>query len=202
MITILDVVNSCLATLGEAPLNTLLEPHEFRGTAQKSLDRASRRIQSRGWWYNTEVATFSPSPVNANVQLPTDCLKWQSGTRKTDTLVRGTPQPWIVQRGTRLYDTRTRSFELTEDVAGELVREVPFEDLPSVMADYIAAEAVLRFQSDYDADNSKRQELTQDWQLARIEANSENIRQANVNLLGNSVRLSRIKSVTRRARYN
>ena len=201
MATTLDVVNECLATLGEAPLNTILEPHEFRGTALKAIEKASKRIQASGWWYNVEAATFNPAPTTGHIQLPTDCLKWQSGVRKTDTLVRGTPKPWIVQRGSRLYDTRERTYVITEEVIGEITREIPFEELPSVMNDFIAAEAVLKFQSSMDADNNKRQELTQSWGVCRVAANSENIRQAGVNLVNSNSRLSRIKAATRTLRY-
>ena len=201
MASTLDVINDCLASMGEAPLNTLLEPHELKGSAQKSLSRASRRIQSTGWWYNLEAATFSPAPVTGHIQLPGDTLKWQSGVRTSDQLVRNQPKPWLVERGLRLYDTRSRTFVITEDVTGELVREVPFEDLPAVINDFVAAEAVLKFQSNFDADNNKRAELTQAWQLARIEAKAENIRQLGINLLNNNSRLSRIKAVTRRLRY-
>lgn len=198
MATILEVVNECLATMGETPLNTLNEPHEFKASAQRYLARANRRIQSSGWWCNVESATLSPAPSTLHVTLPGDGIAWRSGSRTPDTLHRGKPQPWLVQRGSRLYDTRTRSFSITEDAVGELVREVPFEDLPGVLNDYVAAEAVLRFQSSFDADNSKRQELTQAWTLARIAANSENIRQAGVNLIGSSSRLARIKAKSRR----
>ena len=200
-ITTLDVVNQCLGTLGEAPLNTLLEPHEFRGTAQKALNTANNRLQSVGWWFNTEAATFDPAPVTGFIQLPGDCLKWQSGVRSSDLLVRGQAKPWLVQRGSRLYDTRTRTFEITESVTGELIREVAFEDLPSVIASYIAAEAVLKFQSSYDADNSKRQELLGEWKLCRSDANAENTRQQGVNFINNNSRLQRIKSAVRRLRY-
>jgi hypothetical protein len=115
--------------------------------------------------------------------------------------VRQQPKPWLVERGGRLYDTRTRTYIITEDVTGELVREVPFEQLPAVLNDYIAAEAVLRFQSSYDADNSKRQELTQALGLCRMEANAEQTRQSAINMINNNTRLSRIKAVTRRLRY-
>lgn len=198
--TTLDVVNECLASMGEAPLNTLQEPHEFKSAAQKALNRANRSIQAKGWWCNTEAATFSPAPVTGFIQLPGDCLKWQSNVRTSDTLVRQQAKPWLVERGGRLYDTRTRTYAITEDVTGELVREVPFEQLPSVLSDYIAAEAVLKFQSNYDADNSKRQELTQSWNSCRIEANAEQTRQLGVNFLNSNTRLSRIKAVTRRYR--
>lgn len=199
MATILDVVNECLGTLGESPLNSLLEPHEFRGTAQRELAAASRRIQARGWWYNLEAATLNPGP-DGQVYLPGDCLKWQSGVRSVSTLVRGAAKPWLVQRGQRVYDTSTQSYIITESVTGELVRELPFDLLPAVINDYIAAEAVLKFQSSFDADNSRRQELVQRWTLARTEANAENTRQLAVNIINSNPRLSRIKRVTRAVR--
>lgn len=200
MASILDVVNECLATMGEAPLNTLTEPHEFKSSAQRKLDRASRRIQATGWWFNLEAITLQPAPVTGFITLPGDCLKWESGVRSSDTLVRAQAKPWLVQRGLRLYDTRNRTFSINEEVTGELVRFIAFDDLPPVVNDYIAAETVLKFQSDYDADNSKRQELSEAAKITRMEARAEQIRQSKVNFLNNNSRLARIKNVTRR--YN
>ena len=200
MASTLDVVNECLATLGEVPLNTLAEPHEYKASAQRYLARANRRVQSVGYWFNTEVAVLPPSPATGHITLPADASSWRSGSRARDTLTLGAPQPWLVQRGTRLYDTRTRSYTHTEDAKGELIREVPFEELPPVANDAVAAEAVLRFQSSFDADNSKRQELGQSWAMATTALKAENIRQAGVNLIQSSSRLQRIKS--RSARYN
>lgn len=201
MATTLDIVNDCLATMGESPLNTLLEPHEFKPAALRELTKANRQIQSPGWWFNTEAITLAPAPVTGHIQLAGDVVKWQSGVRTTDTLVRGQPKPWIVQRGTRLYDTRLRSFTLDEEVVGVVVRLIAYEDLPPVAQDYVGAQAVLRFQSNFDADNSRRQELQQAWQLARQLANSEEIRQQAINAIDNNSRLQRVKRVTRAARY-
>lgn len=200
MASTLDVVNECLATLGEVPLNTLAEPHEFKASAQRYLSRANRRVQQKGFWFNTEAAVFPPSPATGHITLPADAISWRSGSRARDTLTLAAPQPWLVQRGTRLYDTRTRSYVHTEDATGELIREVPFEELPPVANDAVAAEAVLRFQSSFDADNSKRQELGQAWALTITALSAENIRQAGVNLISSNARLQRIKS--RSARYN
>ena len=200
MLTTLDVVNQCLGTIGEAPLNTLLEPHEFRGTAQKALATANYQIQSRGWWFNTEASTLSPAPITGFITLPGDTLKWQAGVRSSDLLVRGQAKPWLVQRGSQLYDTRRRTYEIIEDVTGELVREVPFESLPPVMSSFVASQAVLKFQSSFDADNSKRQELLEEWKLYRSESNAEQTRQLGVNLINNNSRLQRIKSAVRRLR--
>lgn len=201
MATTLDLVNDCLATMGESPLTTLAEPHEFKSAALRKLSKANRDVQSQGWWFNTEAITLSPAPVTGHIQLAGDIIKWQSGVRSTDLLVRGTPKPWLVQRGTRLYDTRLRSYSLTEEVTGEVTRLLPYEDLPPVAQDLVSAQAVLRFQSDFDADNSRREELMQEWQIARQLLNSEQIRQSSVNAIDNNVRLQRVKRVTRAARY-
>lgn len=198
MATTLDVVNECLATMGESPLNTLAEPHEFKASALRYLAKENRTIQSPGWWYNTEAMTLAPAPSTGHMQLAGDVIKWQSGIRSRDLLVRSQAKPWIVQRGTRLYDSRNRTYVMTEEVTGEIVREVAFTDLPPVINDFVAASAVLKFQSNFDADNSRRQELTQIFSLARTEAKSENIRQLAINSINNNARLQRIKQVTRR----
>jgi hypothetical protein len=199
--TTLSVVNACLASMGETPLNAISEPHEFKASAIRALAKSSRSLQARGWWYNTEAMTLTPAPTTGFMQLAGDVIKWQSGVRSTDLLVRSQAKPWLIQRGSRLYDTRTRSYSITEDVTGEVVREIPFEDLPPVVADYIAADAVLKFQSNYDGDNNRRQELLQELAQARMEVNAEETRQLASNVINNSTRLWRIKRVTNRSAY-
>lgn len=201
MATTLDVVNECLATLGEAPLNTLNEPHVYKGAALSALSKANKSAQSRGWWFNTEAMTMTPAPTTGQMQLPGDCIRWASGVRTSDTLSLGTSKPWAVQRGSRLYDTRTRTYVFTEEVVGEITRLVPFDELPTTANDFVAADAVLRFQSGFDADNSRRQELTQARAEARMALNAEQTRQLKVNLINNNSRLQRIKSRVRGLRY-
>lgn len=200
MATTLDVVNDCLGSMGETPLNTLSESHEFKGTTLRLLNRNNRIIQEVGWWCNTESYTAKPASGVAYIQLPSDILKWRSGVKSKDTYVQQRAKPWIVQRGKRLYDTQNRTYEIKDEVVGEIVREIPFEDLPTVLNEYVAAQTVLRFQSNFDADTQKRQELTQIWQQARMLAQAEDIRQAKVNFRDNNPRLAYIKSVTRSAR--
>lgn len=200
MTTELDVVNECLGTMGEAPLNTLSEPHEFRGTAQRLLKRNSNQIQSLGWWFNTE-RFVAERPTNLGyIQLPGDVLKWASGNKARDTYVQQQGKSWIVMRGRRLYDTVNGTYEINDRVVGEIVRELPFADLPPQAQEFVAAQTVLRFQSDYDADNSKRQELQERWKLARLDCRAENIRQNRFNFRDNNPQLAYVKSVTRAAR--
>ena len=187
MYTTLEVVNGCLASMGEAPLSSIVEPHAMKGAAIAELNRANRTVQSKGRWFNTEEVTLKPDSVNSWITLAGDCLKFQSGSSTS------IAKPYLVQRGSRLYDLRNRTYVLTEEVSGIMVRLVPFEELPPVAADYVGTMAVLRFQSNFDADNSKRQELTQDNVRAKIEFNAEDIRQRRVNFLDSNRSIARIR---------
>ena len=187
MYTTLEVVNGCLASMGEAPLSSLVEPHAMKGAAVNSLNRANKNVQETGKWFNTEYVSLSPDSVNGWITLSGDCIKFSSGTPQAPS------KPYLVQRGSRLYNLNTRSYVLTEDVAGYIVRLVPFEELPPVAANYIACLAVLRFQSNFDADTNKRQELERDASIAKIEFNSEHIRQIKVNLINSNRTLARLR---------
>jgi hypothetical protein len=202
MTTTLDVVNECLATMGESPLNALAEPHEFKAPILRVLSKADKHIQSRGWWYNSEELTLTPDPVNSQMTLPGDCLRAESGIRLMHTLVRGAQKPWIIQRGRRMYDTSKGTYTITEDLAITMVRQIPIEELPTPIGDYIAAETVLKFQSNYDGDNNRRQELAMALKIAMSDAISEDVRQRRVNMLSMNATLGRIKSLTRSSRYN
>lgn len=195
MATELDIINDCLATMGEVPLSAVTEPHEYKGAILRTIDKALTDVQAPGWWFNTEALTLYPDP-SGMMYLPGDCLKWQSGVRSADLSVRGQAKPWIVERGVRLYDTRTGTYTMTEEVTGEITRKVPLADLPEVVNRLVAAVAVLKFQSNYDADNNRRAELTTEARQARADANAENIRQSDVNLISSNSRLARIKRVS------
>lgn len=187
MYTTLEVVNGCLASMGEVPLSSLAEPHAMKGAAVAELNRANKNVQSQGRWFNTEAVELNPDSVNGWIVLAGDCLKFQSGNSTS------IAKPHLVQRGNRLYNLNTRSYTLTESVAGRIVRLVPFEELPSVAANFIATTAVLKFQSSFDGDNNKRQELKEDNLRARVEFMSEDIRQRRVNLLYSNRSLARIR---------
>lgn len=187
MYTTLEVVNGCLASMGETPLSSLVEPHAMKGAAIAELNRANKTVQSKGRWFNTEEVSFNPDSVNGWITLAGDAIKFESGSKTAPA------KPWLVQRGNRLYNLNTRSYVVGEGVEGRIVRLVPFEELPPVAADFIATTAVLKFQSNFDGDNNKRQELKEDNNRARIEFMAEDIRQRRVNLLDSNRTLTRIR---------
>lgn len=197
----LDAINLCLGTMGETPLNTLAEPHSYKGAALARLAAADQQIQGKGWWYNTEEVTLSPSADDGNIYLPGDTLRvifgyvGVSGTN-------GLHQVRYVQRGRRLYDVVGGTYVIEGTQHAQVIRQVAFEDLPLCISDLITANAVLDFQSNYDSDTNKRAELQQNVKVANMVATAENIRQQRVNLLMLNPRLDRMKSRVRGARWS
>lgn len=179
----LTVVNRMLATLGEAPLNALTDPHTFRASCLAKLDSKDSALQTKGWWFNRELLSLSPNLLDSKIYLPGDVINVMIPGRLD-----------IVQRGRVLYDTVNGTTLFTEAVDAQVIRRVPFEDLPELVAEYIAADAVLEFQSDFDADSNKRQLLAKTYTDAKLEFNAEATRQSRYNSLDTNIRLQKLKS--------
>lgn len=172
----LDVINDMLATMGEAPLNQLDEDHPYVAAGRRFLASTNRKVQSRGWWFNTEWFTLTPDPTSGFVYLPEDVIAAEGR--------RGLCASYYTIRGRRLYDLTNGTFVITENpVHLEVIREVPFEDLPATAADAIGANAVLRFQKNYDADTQKTSEQTQDAADSMMMLKAEHIRQRKSNFI-------------------
>lgn len=140
--TELSAVNGMLATIGEAPINTLSETALVDvAVARAALREVTRSILVEGWAFNTDEAyplypeAFDPYaitiPPNALVTLP---------TREFD---------YITVRGNRLYDLTRRSFNFqgTAVVQCKIHWSVEFADLPEVTRQFIAVRSARLFQA-------------------------------------------------------
>lgn len=188
----LDVINEMLGTQGFRPLAAMTEPHAFRGAAQSTLDRVNKAIQSKGWWFNREHTTLTPSAVDSGIYLPGDTINVRHKLYN------------YVQRGTRLYNTTTGDFIFESSVDVILIRLVPFEGLPELAAAHINAVAVLEYQMKYDGDTAKGRQLQMrienDGKGTLADLQSEEIRSSRVNLINSNRRLQQLKQITRAAR--
>lgn len=193
MLTQLDVVNDCLAIMGEARLNSLAEEHPFKGAVIDKLAVENRRIQAKGWWYNTESMKLLRDRLDKRIHLPDDI----GATITFDN------RPNLTQRGRFVYDLENGTYEFPEgtELASRFVRIVAFEDLPISAACYIAAEVLVWFQSQYDGDQTKTRNLmaTRDTLLGDMKL--EHIRNRKVNLFDSNARLQRIRLTINDARY-
>lgn len=175
----LDVVNQCLATMGDAPLVTLDDDHPMVPPARKELASQNMKLQSQSWWFNQEQITLFPDPVSGYIMVSEDIL----------TLDDDKPQTFFALRGRRLYNLRANGqdpYVFHKPVALDILREVPFDDLPMTAMALVAARTVLRFQSDYDGDNVKYQRLERDERESYVFFHAQHIRNVKANLLHTS----------------
>lgn len=169
-ITELDVVNACLATLGEIPLVELQDDHPLVAAARQNMAESIIAEMHRQWWFNTDQITLSAAADSGFVYVPADAIAVNVYDRTGLTL-----------RGRRLYDTFKSTYALKGTFHAEVVRDLPFEDLPVTAQLLVQHATVLRFQINYDADESKtsKQSALYDRQYRLL--NAEHTRQIALN---------------------
>lgn len=172
--TTLEVVNACIGTLGEAPLNSLDDEHPFKAPALTMLDGSRKTVLKRALWFNTEYITLQPDVTAKYIYIPNDTLHIERV---------GDRSPPFSQRGRRLYDPVLARYEWDHPVYARLIRDLAFEDCPFYAQDVISLAAILRFQREYDGDTTKYQELSVDMQRAERELAAQHIREVKPNLL-------------------
>lgn len=172
--TELEVVNACLATMGETPLNTLEDDHSYKAAALSYLAQVNKIEQKVGWWYNSEYILLTPD-VSGYIYVPTDALSIKTIDRMYT--------PAYAQRGNRLYNVRDNSYEWPSAFWIDLVRLIAFNDLPYHAADLVHYGTVMRFQREFDGDNTRYSQLSQDYSRARMELRAEDTRNRRPNLL-------------------
>lgn len=193
--TQLTVVNGCLATMGESPLNELEPNHPYVQVALLALDRGINFELSRGWWFNKDEVQLLPDSFTGYVAVPADALDLETAYTQ------------LVHRGTRLYDRKNGAYDLRDFMALEgllfieslVTRAIPFEDLPTMAKHLVALRTQLDFQSSYDADAQRYGELAVQYKSINATMRSQDIRNSKVNVLrspGVMEKLSRISPMS------
>lgn len=175
MIDRLSIVNACLATMGEAPLNTLEEDHSYKAAAEQKIDRSHLNVSSKTYWFNTEWVRALPQSDSKYVLIPQDVIAVEARSQ--------CGRYHVTQRGTRLYDVGKSRYEFDSPVVIKVRRHLDFELLPFEAQSFIEDDAVAMFQSSFDADRAKLQILVEARRESLIRLNSEDIRQKRINLL-------------------
>jgi hypothetical protein len=195
MTTQLRVVNDCLAIMGETPLNSLQEEHDYKAAVLGLLSAENARMQvadGNGWWFNCETVTLIRNLADGRIYVPGDAGSVTIMNQRTR----------LVQRGNTLYNLEdgTDLFPEGASYVARLIRIVPFEKVPLTVAEYIAASVVLAFQNDYDGDQAKTRNLSMMVARAEVAAMRQHIRERQVNLFDASPGIARLRNITRQAR--
>lgn len=137
--TELDAINAMLDSIGEQPIASLVDIEApDAGTALRRLHQVSRETQLLGWYWNTDPATPLTPNDDGELTLPANTLKVILDQRHST--------EEFVQRGTRLYDRKNRTYTFTKVYYADLVMALPFEDLPEAARQYIMLRAAQIFQ--------------------------------------------------------
>lgn len=135
--TELQAINQMLAAIGESPVNSINSGLVDAVLAKQALDATSTDLQERGWHWNTlKGFTLGRSLGTDEIFLPTTTLKVDTVDTSID----------AVQRGSRLFDNTTHSYQWDRDLKVNLVELLPFEELPQAARTFITLSASRRFQ--------------------------------------------------------
>lgn len=177
MLTELDVVNAQLASMGEAPITSLSLPHPYVAAGLNELRKASRQTQAVGWWFNVGSYDLVPDPDAEYVitgQLPCGVLA-----------IRAPYGLAISLRGEKLYDHIAQAIRQKPVYGVRVTYELPFDELPPSVQQYVADKAVLAFQKQYDASDSRTRLCQQDVAASYVIMNQEHIRTIKMNKFRN-----------------
>lgn len=161
----LEAVNVLLSNIGQAEVNSLTVGHPDVANARKTLDRASRRLQRSGWWFNRDYAvTLEPEAVTKKIRVANT-----SELELSDYA--------LVQRGDYLYNRSTQSYEFDDNVvATSLIWHMEFDLLPEIAQDVVVYRAGAEFVRDELEDPNKEQALRQDERIAMIALKEEDLK--------------------------
>ncbi|WP_080416401.1 phage tail protein [Burkholderia ubonensis] len=178
-LTQLDVVNACLATMGESPLVAIDDDHPYVQAAITALNNANTVIQSEGWWFNTDYQNITLDPGTGFAYAPADALSVE------------TAQAAVIARGTRLYNQMQSSYDLRPvfgagPIQAAVIREVPFSDIPTMAQHAVSTRARLDFQSSFDGDDTKYSKIGGEYSLAHRLLKAEHTRQSRVNFFNSA----------------
>jgi hypothetical protein len=140
--TKLEAVNSMLSVIGEAPVSSLESGLLDAVDAERILNEVSREVQSMGWNFNTEknfpaAADSSSGEITLADEIVRADLaktKYRSSTAE------------YVQRGNKIYDKVTHSFNIGKTLNLDIVRLLDFTNLPEVARRYVTVRAARIFQ--------------------------------------------------------
>lgn len=131
--TKLEAINSILSYAGEAPITSLdfIIDSVSATIANNVFNEVDRAFQTKGWSFNTDIDyTFTRDSLN-NISVPSNAIR-------VNVLESTYPTLKIVQRGTKLYDAKNKTYAFSTNVVGEMVSLLDFELLPEPARNYIA----------------------------------------------------------------
>lgn len=146
----LEAVNRMLASIGQAPVNSI--PATGIGDASKAyqqLTETARDVQEVGYCWNSDGNYKLTPDASGYIPVPNGALDIDASAKATNTVVRRNPDTGVMS----LYDLDNQTFDFSANYDADTPLEVdiiwgyPFNDLPAPARYYIATAAARRFQA-------------------------------------------------------
>jgi hypothetical protein len=181
--TELEAINSILASVGEAPVDAIDGEFVDASVAQLLLTQESRRVQTKGWTFNTETDVTLTPDVDGIIWVPQNTLRFVYSDNT------------IVQRGLKLYDRANHTNVFTDELTEvELVVGLVFDELPEALRLFLALRAGRRFQDRLQSDQVLHQFQARDELAAWAAFMDYEAEQGQYNVLKNNRLALRLKA--------
>jgi len=145
MLTQLEILNSMLDVNGETQVTTVASQHPSVLSALSALNKEDIKLQSLGWWFNTDYALNLKPNTSKEIIVPSNTL----GVELVSS------QLQYVWRGTKLYDPNNHTYQFDGAVDVDLVTRLDIEELPTAAGIYLQASAIKTFYLNDDGDLEK-----------------------------------------------
>ena len=180
-------VNVLLGSIGEIPITDDTQAQEAEATsdiglARDTLLRMSKIIQQEGYWFNEEKAYPMIPNTDGYIAISNSILSIYHAT--------------IIVKDHKLYDTEDRTYQFEEAQELDVVFEVPFDDLPYVVADVITREATLAYYNNVLGDTQELRILEKNAQRAQVALQKAQLKHRKANLMSGSKLLNRTQNPT------
>lgn len=129
----LEAVNAALRSISQTPINNLEGQLSVDAAfALATLGEESRRIQAKGWHFNSDIDVTLTPTTGGDVFIPDNYLSVDVSTE-------------YAVRGNRLYNKTDKTFVFDSPVEATVTRLFDFDELPEQAQLYIKASAVKKF---------------------------------------------------------
>lgn len=158
----LEAVNTMLTAIGSAPVSSLTGVQSPDvAVARHILTEVRRDVLLQGWTFNTEYEYPLTPGADGRIRVPL-------GTLRIDVDPYRFQEIDPVQRGLYLYDRKSHSYTFSSPIKVELIMDLPWDQLPEVARNYIAARAATIFIGRMDAGNDRIQAAQQIEMMALV----------------------------------
>lgn len=178
MTTELDAVNEILTQAGYSEISDVgeLTTVQEAKSAVTILTRISREEQSKGYYFNTEENVDITLDGSGEYVIPSDIIRIDPYYAYVD----------YVQRAGKLYDIKEQTSVIGEaggTLKVNLVRQVPYEDLPETAKNYFLKRAIRTYLSRYHGERELLEMSRQDEIEAKVAFESDNFASSDFNML-------------------